>query len=327
VVALPDGAACYRAAILEGTTLALSPEDLHALGLERLAALRDEMQALAERSFATSDVAALFARLDASPEFRYASRDEIIARAEDAVARARASLPKAFTRAPRGAAEVRPYPDAQAQAGAPASASGTWRGDRYDGVYFINTWAPERRARVGDEAIAFHETYPGHILQTALTLEGGGSGLPTRYLLVNASYEGWALYAERLADELALYSSDADRLGLLRSEAFRAARLVADTGLHALGWPAERAARVLADAAFRAPADVAAEVDRYCAWPAQALGYMVGALEIRALRARAEGALGRAFDLRAFHDALIADGNVSLPVLRAKVERWIEGSR
>ena len=194
-------------------------------------------------------------------------------------------------------------------------------GDRFDGIYFVNAWEATTQFKLGDEATAFHESWPGHHLANALAAERQTGPLATRYLGNNAYSEGWALYAEGLADELGLYSSDFDRLGMLNEEAFRAARLVIDTGLHAFGWTRERAAAFMAEAAGRDAASHLSEIDRYASQPGQALGYMLGELEIRAAREDAAHALGARFDLRAFH-AEVLDAQLPLPLLRERVRAF-----
>ena len=174
--------------------------------------------------------------------------------------------------------------------------------------------------------LAYHEGIPGHHFQIALALERGGSALG-KYVTNSGFVEGWALYAERLAVEMGLFSDDVSRLGQLSSEAFRAARLVVDSGLNVFGWPRQRAIDYLVTNAGLDPPFAASEVDRYVAWPGQATAYMLGALEIRRLREEAEKALGPRFDVRAFHDAVLEDGAVTLPLLRARIARFVEEGR
>jgi uncharacterized protein (DUF885 family) len=323
VGALPGGAACYRAAIRSGTTLTRGPDELHALGEARLRAIRVEMQAIAARSFGTSDVTALLARLGSDPAYGFRSGEELVARARSAVERAERAMPRVVTRVPQARVEVKELPEAQARSGGPARYSPGPGG----GIYWVNAWDPPHKPRFDAETTAFHETWPGHHLQIASALAATDRPAASRYLFCNAYMEGWALYAERLADELGLFSSDEDRLGLLASEAFRAARLVVDTGIHALGWSREQAIETLIGATGWPREVLAAEVDRYDASPGQALGYMVGALEIRRLRQDAAQALGGRFEMRAFHDLVLSDPNVSLAMLGEKVARWIEVQR
>lgn len=322
VSALPGGAACYRGAVLDSVGLDLSPDDLHALGLAKLAELRREMQEVGRRSFGSGDVDALLDRFREAPTF--ASSDEVIATANAAVARAEAQLPRWFGRLPKARVTVQPYP---------AFLSGSDLVERYtpqvggdgtlSGIYFVNAFDPTRKPRVELESTSFHEALPGHHLQSAIALEATDRPEASRYLFSSAFGEGWALYAERLADEMGLFSSDLDRLGLLASEAFRAARLVVDTGIHAKGWTRRQAVDFLHANSVLPRGVVESEIDRYVVWPGQATSYMVGAIEIRRLRERAREQLGDRFDIRAFHDVVLEDGAVTLPMLGTKVDDWV----
>jgi uncharacterized protein (DUF885 family) len=214
------------------------------------------------------------------------------------------------------------YPEFR-RAGNPAeSYSPDFSTGKLRGIYFINVFDPEAKPRAPVESTAFHEAIPGHHFQIALALERGESKIG-KYVGNSGFVEGWALYAERLADEMGLFSSDVYRLGMLSSEAFRASRLVVDTGLAVFGWPRQRAIDFLVENAGLDPAFAASEVDRYVAWPGQATSYMLGQLEIRRLRGEAEKALGARFDVRAFHDAVLESGAVPLPMLRGRIERLV----
>jgi uncharacterized protein (DUF885 family) len=195
------------------------------------------------------------------------------------------------------------------------------------GRYFVNTYEPETRPRWQSEVLAFHEAVPGHHTQIALAQEAGNLPAFRRFLGSTAFVEGWALYTERLADELGLYSGDLDRLGMLSFDAWRACRLVVDTGLHSEGWSREEAVRYLRDNTLLTEENIQNEVDRYIVWPGQALSYKLGADEISALRRLAETRLGPRFDLAAFHSELLAHGAVSLPVLREIMLAWIDAQR
>jgi len=186
----------------------------------------------------------------------------------------------------------------------------------------VNTFEPETRARYEVETLAFHESVPGHHIQIAIAQELTGIPEFRKHAGVTAFVEGWGLYAEGLADELGLYSSPLQRLGRLDFDAWRACRLVVDTGIHALGWSRERAIAFLRENAVMADNNIINEVDRYIAWPGQALAYKLGEREIRQLRADAERRLGPRFDLRTFHDVVLGGGAVSLPVLREVVTAW-----
>lgn len=326
LLALPDGEACYRGRVRQSTTLAAEPRAVHETGLARLEALHREMRGIAERSFGTSDVPGLLRRLREDPAFAFRDEAEVVRVASDAIARARATAPRWFGRVPAAPVAIRAYPEFR-RAGNPAdSYTPDWSSGTLAGIFFINAFDPEHKPRADAESTAFHEGIPGHHFQIALALERGGSALG-KYVTNSGFAEGWALYAERLAGEMGLYSGDLDRLGQLESEAFRAARLVVDTGLNVLGWPRQRAVDTLVEEAGLAPGFASSEVDRYLAWPGQATAYMLGALEIRALRDEAERALGPRFDVRAFHDAVLEDGSVTLPMLRARIARLVAERR
>ena len=191
------------------------------------------------------------------------------------------------------------------------------------GQYMINTYLPEIRPRYEAEALAFHESIPGHHLQIAVAQELTGVPEFRKHQGVTAFVEGWALYTERLADEMDLYSSDVDRIGKLSYDAWRACRLVVDTGLHAMGWTRQQAIDYITENSVLAENNIVNEVDRYLTWPGQALAYKIGQLEILKLRDQARERLGDRFDIRAFHDAVLENGALALPVLHQEVEAYI----
>jgi uncharacterized protein (DUF885 family) len=191
------------------------------------------------------------------------------------------------------------------------------------GTYMINTYLPETRPRYEAEALAFHESVPGHHLQIAVAQELTGIPEFRKHQGVTAFVEGWGLYAERLADEMGLYTSDVDRIGMLSFDAWRACRLVVDTGLHAEGWTRQQAIDYMTDNSILAENNIENEVDRYITWPGQALAYKLGQMEILRLRDEAKAKLGTRFDIKAFHDAVLGNGAVALPVLRRQVEAYI----
>ncbi len=323
VFANPDGAACYRASIRATTGLALSPDSVHRLGLATVAALEGEMRAVAQRSFRTRDVGRLLERLRSDPAFTFRSRGEMLAAARAALLRAKAAMPAWFGRVPRADVVVEPYPAFRER-----ESVGEWNPPAEDGsrpgIYFLSTYDPGHKSRADLEALTFHETIPGHHLQGAIALERG-SAIPAlaRYFWSPGFGEGWAEYSEQLADEMGLYSSDTTRLGALADVTLSATLLVVDTGINAFGWSRERAIAYIR-AHTRVPrlrAEV--PVDRYPIWPAQGLSYGIGRLEIRRLRALAKSALGPKFDVKEFHDRVLANGAVPLPLLREQIERWI----
>ncbi|HET8542225.1 MAG TPA: DUF885 domain-containing protein [Anaeromyxobacter sp.] len=322
LLALPDGEACYRGAVRRASTVDVHPRAVHETGRARLDAIAAELREVARPRFGAEPVPALLRRLREDPALRFASKEEVVDLTRAAVARAEEAAPRWFGHVPRAAVRVVEYPEFR-RAGNPAeSYSPDWSTGKLGGVYFINVFDPEKKPRAPVESTAFHETIPGHHFQMALALERGGSRLG-KYVTNSGFVEGWALYAERLAGEMGLFSADVYRLGMLSSEALRAARLVVDSGLAVYGWPRQRAIDFLVENAGLDPAFAASEVDRYAAWPGQATSYMLGEIEIRRLRAEAEKTLGARFDVRAFHDAVLEDGAVPLALLRARIERFV----
>ena len=323
VGALPDGEACYRAAILEHLGLARAPEMLHELGLAEIARIDRELAELGAEVLGTTDLASTIERLRTDRSLYFETGDGLVTAAERALARARAEMPDWFGILPRADCVVRVIPAHEA----PYTTIAYYRQPNPDGSkpgeYFVNTYRPEVRPRFELEALSWHEAIPGHHLQIAIAQELGAVPAFRKHGGSTAYVEGWALYTERLADEMDLYTSDLDRIGMLSYDAWRASRLVVDTGLHAMGWTrAQAEAFMLAHTALT-PENISNEVDRYISWPGQALAYKVGQLEILALRQQAQGALGDRFDIKRFHDVVLGQGAVTLPVLRAQVEAWI----
>jgi uncharacterized protein (DUF885 family) len=318
VSALPNGAACYEARLREMTTLTVTAADVHRTGLEELERIKAEERAIADRLFKTSDLDAAFTQL-AQPQYKWDNRDAVMAHARTAAERAAAAMPQWFGRLPKTRVIVTPIPLVEEATAADRYQLGTIDGRR-PGEYQINAgkWIGNRKADL--EAVVFHETIPGHHLEVTLSLERPDAHLITKIISTAAFSEGWGLYAERLADEMKLYASDLDRLGMWQSRAYRAARLVVDTGLHAFGWPRQRAIDFMKALHLATDEEIVPEVDRYIIWPGQATAYMIGALEIERLKAEAKQRLGDRFDIRRFHDAVLQDGSLPLPMLRKKLE-------
>ncbi len=327
LLALPDGERCYRGLVRRAVTLDVDPKVIHETGLARIEAIHAEMRELAARTVGDSRVPDLLERLREDPRFRYRSEEEPIEVSRAAVDRAWAASARFFGRVPTAPVRIQPYPEFRRKSDPAASYSPDFSGPSRAGIYFINAFDAEQKSRFMTESTAFHETLPGHHLQIALAHERGEASRLGRYVINSGFAEGWALYSERLAAEMGLFSDDVYRLGGLASEAFRAARLVVDSGLNVFGWPRQRAIDYLVANAGLDPGFAASEVDRYVAWPGQATSYMLGALEIRRLRGEAEKALGPRFDLRAFHDAVLEDGAIALPMLRARIARFVEERR
>jgi uncharacterized protein (DUF885 family) len=317
---LPDGEAVYRAAVAAHTTTDRDPAELHRLGLELVAELEAEYRALGERVLGTADMDQVLARLRDDPALRFGSGEEILQSGRDALARAVAALPEIVGRIPRSPCvvdEMSPYEARDAVLGyyQPPAADGS-----RPGVHWLNTSAPGTRTRYEYEALAFHESVPGHHLQFALAQELEELPRFRRFGYVTAFSEGWALYTERLADELGLYSGDLERFGMLSFDSWRACRLVVDTGLHAFGWSRDQAIAYMLENSALTRTNIENEVDRYVADPGQALAYMVGRMELVRLRRRAADRQGPRFDLRAFHDLVLGTGGVPLAVLAEAVD-------
>lgn len=322
IAANPNGAACYAASIRFHTSLAIDPQRIHGTGLREMARIEQEMRDIARESFKTDDVKALLERFRSDRQYSFRSEDEVLVYARAAVARAEAAMPAWFGFVPDAKLIVKPFPAYMKASGGGYYAAGSVDGTR-PGTYELGTYLPETISRVGIESTAFHESYPGHHQQMAVAIFGKGVHPVLRYLYVSSVAEGWGLYSERLADEMKLYSSPADRMGMLSNQAFRAARLVVDPGMHVLGWSREQAiGYMLAHTAESRP-EIEREIDRYLATPGQASAYMTGSLEILRLRHEAERQLGARFDIRGFHDAVLANGAVTLPMLEAAVKEWM----
>lgn len=319
---LPGGDELYRTLARVHTTTDRTPDDLHQTGLDIIERLTEEYAEVGERVFGTRDRTEIFARMTTDPAMRWRDADELLASAQEAVSRAEAAVPGWFGRLASQQCKIEAVPAADAP-GAPA-AFYLWPsmdGQR-PGIYFANTHKAEERDRFVSEVMAFHEAVPGHHFQIQLAQELTHLPMFRRVVNPNAYAEGWGLYTERLAEEMGLYSSDTYRLGMLAMDSMRAGRLVVDTGMHALGWSRQQAVDFLRENTPMSGLDIANEIDRYIAYPGQALSYMVGRLEIQRLRGVAEEALGDRFDIRAFHDVVLGNGSLPLAVLADVVTAW-----
>jgi uncharacterized protein (DUF885 family) len=319
----PSGEECYTALVRAFTTIAPSAESIHATGLAQIALIRADMQSIIDDHYGGGEIEAFLLRLNVDPEFTFVSSDEILDRARTSLAGIRELMPQLFGLLPQADVIIKPYP-AYRGSGTGEYWSSSEDGTR-PGIFYIPTTSPERRSKTGQQSFLYHETMPGHHLQGAIALELGDRVHPVARYLWNSGYgEGWALYSERLMDELDQYSTPLDRLGMLSDQGARAARLVIDTGLHTKGWARQQAVDyMLANTAWP-PIDVESEIDRYIAWPGQANAYMLGMLEIMKLRALAEEAFGDEFDVREFHDRVLENGSITLPMLEETVLAWIQ---
>jgi uncharacterized protein (DUF885 family) len=319
------GAACYAKLVKVHTSLELPAAELHRIGLDELARIHAEMARVGRAAFGSGKLTDLRRRLRGDPAAFFRARADVETAARKALARAEAAQPRFLGRLPRAQCVVKRI-DAFEEKDAPIA---YYRPAAVDGTrpaaYYVNTYKPETRARYEVEALAFHESVPGHHVQIAIAQELTGLPEFRKHAGVTAFVEGWGLYAEGLADELGLYKGARERLGRLNFDAWRASRLVVDTGIHAMGWSRTKAIAFFEDNAILARDNIVNEVDRYIAWPGQALAYKVGEREIRRLRGDAEQRLGPRFDVKAFHDVLLGGGAVSLPVLRERIDAWITG--
>jgi uncharacterized protein (DUF885 family) len=324
--ALPDGAAWYRHWVRDQTTTELSPDEIHAMGVAEVARIHGELARLAPRLGYDGDPRQLLGWVRTNEKFRPFKNEAQILEAYAAIdAKVRAKLPELFGRRPKAALEIRPEPEltratASDHYGLPAE-----DGSR-PGVFWAVINEPAEYDATIMAALFLHEGQPGHHFHIALLQE---MRLPTfrKRTWINAYGEGWALYAETLGREIGLYDDPAAYVGQLRLEMLRAARLVVDTGLHAQGWSREQAVAYWVDNVGASHAQATNQIDRYMAWPAQALGYKLGSLKIQALRERAQRALGDKFRLADFHDAVLAEGSLPLSLLDAHIERWIAARR
>lgn len=324
VSALPFGAECYRAQVRNHTSRDDTPTRLHELGLSEMKRIRAEMTVVAAKLFPGKSLPEVLTMLRDDPKYGFASRDDVHDTAIAIVQRAEARLPEVFAVLPKAPVEVkRMEPHAEKDSPMAYYFNPSQDGKR-PGTYYVNTYLPEKRPRYTAEVLAFHEAVPGHHLQIAVAMELDGIPEFQKHAGTTAFVEGWGLYSERLSDEMGLYSGEMARLGMLSFEAWRAARLVVDTGMHALGWTRQRAIDyMLANTASTLP-DIENEVDRYITWPGQALAYKVGQIEILRLRERAKAKLGDRFDLREFHRRVLQNGAVPLDVLDVEIERWTD---
>ncbi len=324
IAALPNGAECYRARVRNYTTLDRDARAVHELGLAEMERIQTDMRTIAQRSFATTDVPALINRIRTDTEYTFRSREDLIATAERAIARSKQAMPRWFGRLPKAEFILDPCKPHEEKKGCPNSyVPGTTDGKR-PARWRINAGDPTSQPRAMLEGTAFHEGIPGHHLQFALAQERPEAHPITRYLFFSGFVEGWALYSERVADEMGLYSSDLERFGDLGLQALRAARLVVDPGLHVLGWSRDRAIDYMLKHVPAERTYVESEVDRYIADPGQATAYMIGRLEIERLRREAEDRLGSRFDIRQFHDRVLEQGSIPLGLLRFHIEAWLD---
>jgi len=321
---LPDGEQYYRQRIEYFTTLTLSADEIHELGLSEVRRIREEMRAVIDEVGFKGSFAEFLYFLRNDPQFYAKTPEELLKEATYIAKTMDGKLPSLFGHLPRLPYGVAPVPEHIA----PRYTAGRYvpaaQGSTQPGWYWVNTYKLESRPLYALPALTLHEAVPGHHLQFALSLEQGEQPPFRRFDYISAFGEGWGLYAEWLGKEAGIYEDPYADFGRLTYEMWRACRLVVDTGIHSKGWTRKQAVDFMAGNTALSLHEVETETDRYISWPAQALSYKLGELKIRALRKHAQQALGADFDLRAFHDALLVNGSVTLPLLEEIVERFID---
>ncbi|OOG48795.1 DUF885 family protein [Rhodanobacter sp. C01] len=313
--AMPDGKAFYRQQIHEYTTLDLSPDAIHQIGLDQVAKIHAQMLQVMQDSGFKGSFAEFLQFLRSDPQFYAKTPQELLDKSAWVAKEVDGQMSKFFGHLPRERFTIEPVPDAIA----PYYTSGRGGPD----VYLVNTYDLPSRGLYNMPALTLHESYPGHSLQLELADESHDQPAFRRNGYISAYGEGWGLYSEYLGNEMGIYQTPYQKFGFLTYQMWRACRLVVDTGIHHLGWTRQQAIDYLTVNTALSAREIANEVDRYISWPGQALSYELGYLKILDLRAKAEKALGSKFDLRHFHDTVLSTGSVPLPVLEQRIDRFI----
>ncbi len=324
---LPNGRAYYQEQVRWFTTLDLTPEEVHEIGLGEVERIRAEMEEVIRETGFEGSFAEFLEFLRTDPRFYPKTGHELLERAAWIAKKMDGKLPSLFATLPRLPYTVEPVPDHMAPkytAGRYVSAA---VGSTQPGIYWVNTYNLSSRPLYAMEALTLHEAVPGHHLQNAIAVEIDAGPEFRRHDYLSAFGEGWGLYSEYLGLEAGIYEDPYSNFGRLTYEIWRACRLVVDTGVHALGWSRQQVLDYLAENTALSLHEVRTETDRYISWPGQALAYKIGELKIRELRARAEQALGADFDVRQFHDAVLENGSVPLDVLEELIDSWIDEQR
>jgi uncharacterized protein (DUF885 family) len=317
---LPDGRNFYQAKIREFTTLDMDPAAIHALGVREVARLRDEMDAVRRETGFQGDLPAFLASLRTDPRFYAKTPEELLMHAAWIAKRFDGKSSQFFGYLPRMRFAIRPVPDDLA----PFYTGG--RGG--PGLYLVNTYDLPSRPFYNLTALTLHESAPGHAFQMPIAMEHKDQPEFRQHTYISAFGEGWALYCEKLGVDMNMYETPYDRFGMLGYQIWRAARLVVDTGIHSEGWTRDQAVAYFRKYTALSEREIQTEIDRYIAWPAQALSYYLGEMAIVEARAKAEKALGDRFNIRAFHDAVLELGSVPLPAVSARIDRFIaEGGK
>ncbi len=324
---LPDGPAYYRFLVRYYTTLDVTPDEVHALGLREVKRIRTQMEAIIKGLDFKGNFADFLQFLRTDAQFYAKTPGELLREAAWIAKQIDGRMPAFFTRLPRLPYGIAPVPDDLAPGYTTGRYWGAPVGGRRGGLFMVNTYALDQRPLYVLPALTLHEAVPGHHHQIALARELDDLPQFRRALYLSAFGEGWALYAEKLGREMGLYDTPYKDFGRLTYEMWRASRLVVDTGIHAMGWSADKARRFMAENTALSLHNIETEVDRYISWPGQALAYKMGELKILELRERAEKALGPRFDLRRFHDAVLENGALPLPALERRIDAFIAAAR
>lgn len=319
----PGGRDLYAYFVRGYTTTDLTPDQVHAIGLEEVARIRARMDEEMRAAGWTGDFAGFLAFLRSDPQFYATTREDLLEKASEMAKRADDHLPALFGTLPRLPYGVRPVPREIEDSYTTGRYFGGSMKTGVAGGYMVNTSHLDQRPLYELPALALHEAVPGHHIQIALQQEAEDQPYFRRGADVTAFIEGWGLYSEYLGEEMGFYRTPYERFGRLSYEMWRACRLVADTGLHWMGWDIEQARACFRDNSALSPLNIETELQRYIGWPGQATAYKIGEIRLRAIRARAEVALGDRFDIRTFHDALLVDGPLPLDLLDARMDRWI----
>jgi uncharacterized protein (DUF885 family) len=314
---LDGGDEWYRRVIKRYTSVDLTADEIHEIGLAQIAKLNKEYRQLGAEVLGTSVLKEIFSRLRDDPELRFKTGEEVRAASEAALAKAKAAMGDWFGRLPQADCFVQETPSGPQAFYFPPATDGS-----RPGTFFVNTADATAWKRYEMEALAYHEGIPGHHLQLAISGELEDVPEFRKHASVTAYAEGWGLYTERLADEMGLYSGPLERFGMLSADSLRAGRLVVDTGLHAKGWTRQQAIDFFAENSPQNLSGISEEVDRYIGLPGQALAYMIGRLEIMRMRAEAEEAMGDRFDIKGFHDTVLCSGLVPLDTLDRMIKEW-----
>ncbi len=320
---LPNGSAWYEHQARSYTTTRLTPDEIHRIGLDEVKRIRDEMMAIIREVEFEGDFHEFLEFLRTDPQFYFDTPEALYQEYLATSKRIDPELVKLFGKLPRMPYGVKPIPDAIAPNTTTAYYNRPAADGSRAGIYYVNLYKPEVRPKYEIEVLSVHEAMPGHHLQIALQQEIGDIPMFRRFMGFTAFVEGWGLYSERLGYDLGLYQDPYSRFGQLTYDMWRAVRLVVDTGMHYKGWTRQQAIDFFKDNAAKTEHDIVNEIDRYIAWPGQALAYKIGQLKILTLRERAEIELGDKFDIRAFHDELLGAGALPLDLLELRMDKWM----